>query len=695
MSYTLWLDTETFSETPIKHGHHRYAETAEVILVSVAVDDDPTRVWDTSDPEPRKSQMAALQSMIDGAGTVVIHNSAFDRAALREGHGVIIPVEKIDDTMVQALQHSLPGKLETLGEIFGLSEDEAKLKDGKKLINLFCKPRPKNMKLRRATRETHPDEWQRFIEYAGRDVDAMRRIRPLIPRWNCTPRERVLWQYDQAINDRGIAVDRELAVSALRAFQRASGALAARAADLTGGAVSATTQRAKLIDYLRDEEDLVTSDLTKGTVDFLLRTENMSDTARELLQVRQQAAATTPAKYRALLDAMSSDGRLRGTVQYCGAARTGRDAGRIFQPQNLVRTPDWFDGEVQETTVAALKADCEDIIWANVSERCAFAVRGSLVAAPGKKFVIADLSNIEGRKLAWGAQEQWKIDAFKAFDRGEGHDLYKVTAGRILGKDPGDITKGERQTMGKVPELACGYQGALGAFRVMGGVVVEAMDDDTIIDIVKQWRSAHPRTKSFWYDVEAAAKRAIENPGESYSVRDVISFDLKRGPDGVDWLRMKLPVGRYLCYRNACIEIETCARCEGTGFVGFEFNGETKELKCPHCGGTGTVGSGKIAHEGTNQYTRKWETLRTYGGKLAENWDQASSRDVFMTGLIRAERAGYAVVARIHDELVCEVPDTDDYTCEALAAMMAEVPSWATGLPLAAAGFETKRYRKE
>jgi len=321
----LHLDTETFGTTPIKAGAHRYAEDAEVILVSVAVDDDPTQVWDTSNPEPRKSQMAALQGMIDAADKVVIHNSAFDRTVLRIAHGVIIPVEKIEDTMVLALQHSLPGSLGTLCDVLGVPQDQAKDKDGKKLINLFCKPRPKNMKLRRATRETHPDEWARFIEYARLDVDAMRSVRGRVPRWNDNPSERYLWQLDQRINDRGACVDDALARSALRAFERASGALAARTSDLTGGAVTATTQRAKLMDHLRGEHDLVTADMTKATVDFLLRTEEMDDTARELLEIRQQAAATSPAKYKALLGAMSADGRLRGTVQFCGAARTGRD----------------------------------------------------------------------------------------------------------------------------------------------------------------------------------------------------------------------------------------------------------------------------------------------------------------------------------------------------------------------------------
>jgi DNA polymerase len=654
---TLWLDLETFSETPIKHGAHRYAENAEVLLVALAWDDDEVEVWDTSGPGEWDVARVKLQQRIDAADKVVIHNSAFDRTVLRHC-GVHVPVEKIIDTMVLALQHSLPGSLGMLCDVLGVPTDKAKDKAGKKLIQLFTKPRPKNQKLRRATRETHPDEWRSFIEYARLDVDASRAVYGRLPHWNDSVGERGLWLLDQRVADRGIACDTELARSALRAFERTSRSLAARAGLLTNGAVTSATQRDKLRGYLRENYGFDTDDLTKATVETALRGEMPSE-VRELLEIRQQAAATSPSKYKALLEATSSDGRLRGTIQFCGASRTGRDAGRIFQPQNLPRCPDWFDGEVQELTVAAFKADCEDALWENVSERCAFAVRGCLIAGPGKKLVIADLSNIEGRVLAWLAGEDWKIEAFKAYDRGEGPDLYKVTAGRILGKDPYDITKQERQDQGKVPELAGGYGGGLGAYRKMGGEKFNAMDDDAIMEIVHAWRNAHRATKKLWYDVEGAMRSALRAPGENFDVRGLLRFDTATGPDGSTYGRIRLPNGRFLCYRNMHIN-------EG----------------------------GQIVYEGTNQYARKWELLETYYGKLVENIVQAVARDVFMTGMRRAEAEGYAVVLRVHDELVCEVPDDEAFTHEALAGMMATNPSWSTGLPLSAEGFSAYRYRK-
>ena len=651
----LYLDLETFSTTSIKAGAHRYAEDAEVLLVAWASNDDPVTVWET---ERLPHWRDALQAAIDDAERVVIHNSAFDRTVLRHV-GVDVPVEKIIDTMVLALLHGLPGSLGQLCEALGVPQDKAKDKRGKRLINRFTKPQPKNMKVRRATSETHPDEWQEFIEYAALDVDAMRDVLGRLPRWNDTPSERELWRHDQNINDRGIAVDVELAQSALRAFDRAFGTLASRIERLTDGAVKSATQRDRMLEYLRGA-GLDLEDLTKDTLESALRGD-LDPKVRELLEVRQQAAATSPAKYKALIDAVSSDGRLRGTIQFSGAARTARDAGRIFQPQNLPRTPDWFDEKVQDITVRAFKADADHLIWDNVSERCSMAVRGCLIAPRRRKLVIADLSNIEGRVLAWLAGEEWKIKAFRAYDHGEGHDLYKVTAGKILGKDPADVTKEERQLQGKTPELAGGYQGGVGAYRVMGGPVFEAMDDEAIQAIVWAWRKEHPKTKSLWYDIEAAAKGAIENPGTVTEVRGgLLRFDVKVDTFDREWLRMRLPSGRFLCYVDAKVDRDD-----------------------------------RITYSGVNQYTRKWQTLDTYGGKLTENAVQAIARDVFMTGMRRAEEHDYPVVLRVHDELVCEVPDHAGYTAEVLAGLMSTNPGWAIGLPLSAAGFETRRYRKE
>lgn len=571
---TLHLDLETFSPVPITHGTHRYAEEAEVLLVALAVDDAPVDVWDT---QFRPLWKRDLQSLIDDAQLVVIHNSAFDRTVLRHC-GVNIPVEKIRDTMVQALAHSLPGSLGTLCDVLGVPTDKAKDKAGKKLIHLFTKPRPKNMKLRRADSASHPAEWAEFIEYARLDVDAMRDVYGRLPTWNNSRSERNLWRIDQRVNDRGIAIDLDLARSALRAFRRTSGTLATRAAALTNGHVTKLTQGVRFIQYLQDHHGFAIKDLTKGTVSELLRGNTLTPEVRELLEIRQQASATSPAKYKVLLDATSSDGRLRGTLQFCGASRTGRDAGRIFQPQNLPRPT--MDADVIETGIAAMKLDCEDLMFNNVTDLCSSAVRGCLVAPEGRKLVIADLSNIEGRVLAWLAGEDWKVEAFYDFDRGVGHDLYVVAYATAFDVKPEEVVEnkksgdGSMRHYGKTMELAGGYGGGVGAYRTMGGPAVDKMSDEQIQTLVSAWRKAHSNVVQLWYGVERAAKAAIRNP-DDLAFYDKLQFDVKD-----DWLRIKLPSGRYLSYRNAEID------------------------------------DGRITFEGVNQYTKKWDRIETYGGKL-------------------------------------------------------------------------------
>ena len=348
---TLWLDLETYCQTPIRSGAHRYAEEAEVMLVAFAWDDEPVTVWDlTAGPHT----VGGVQMLLDSADDIVIHNSAFDRTVLRH-RGVHVPLEKISDTMVTAFQHSLPGALGTLCDVLGVPSDKAKDKDGRKLIQLFCKPCPKNWKVRRATRETHPDEWTRFVEYARLDVDAMRSVHGRLPHWNSDTGESELWRLDQRINDRGFAVDVHLARSAVGAFERASRTLATRAGTLTGGAVGSTTQRDVLLAFLR-EEGIEMADMTGDTVERLLR-EELPPVARELLEIRQQAAATSPAKYKALVAATSSDDRLRGSVQFCGAARTGRDC---LAEGTLVLVKD-DHGRVRERPVQEVGTD--DLVW--------------------------------------------------------------------------------------------------------------------------------------------------------------------------------------------------------------------------------------------------------------------------------------------------------------------------------------------
>ena len=697
---TLYLDLETYCDRPIQHGTHAYAEQAEIIIAAWALGDMPVEVEDiTANGSSQLSYILGFAA--EDIDRVVIHNSAFDRTVLRHAWRINLPVEKIDDTMVIAMQHSLPGGLEKLCDIFNIPVDQAKSKEGKRLIQLFCKPRPKRQKIRRATRETHPEEWAKFIEYARLDIEAMRAVYKKLPRWNSElPTERRLWELDQKINDRGVAVDTELAEAAVRAVERERGVLTERAQELTAGEVSSATKRDELLRFILAAHDMVLPDLRASTIEKLLKdATDLSDDLRELLTVRLRASTASVAKYKALLRSVSSDGRLRGMLQFCGAGRTGRWAGRLMQLQNLPRPAiaDLRDEALAaaiELAIIAMKADALDLTGLPVMEAASAAIRGTIVAAIRMLLAVADLSNIEGRMLAWLAGETWKLKAFADYDRGKGSDLYKVTAGRMLGKPPEEITKLERQEIGKVTELAMGYEGGVGAFitfatafgidlddlarrarpNLSSSVLGEAsaiwdwtkkkrrttygLEKETwiVIEAIKRtWRQAHEATQQLWKDLDKAARRAIDTGGKTFTAGP----HLRVRRDGA-WLRIILPSGRSLCYPSPKISDK-----------------------------------GEITYMGVHQYTRKWTRIKTYGGKLVENVTQAAARDVLAEGMLLAEEHGFRVVLSVHDELLTEVPVGSNLNDEVLAEIMATNPSWATGLPLAAAGFTSDRYKKE
>ncbi|MCE1244910.1 MAG: DNA polymerase [Oryzomicrobium sp.] len=686
---TLWLDLETYSAVPITSGTHAYAEGAEVMLFAYALDDGPVKVWDVTETLRMPDDLAA--ALGDPEVIVCAHNSHFDRTVLRHAMPEWCPlIPRWRDTMVKALAHSLPGSLGDLCDILKVPTDKAKDKAGRQLIQLFCKPRPATSKVRRATRETHPVEWAQFMEYAGLDIEAMRAIDKKLPAWNFQGVELELWHLDQVINDRGVLMDTELAHAAIRAVERAQKVLAARTSDLTLGVVQAATQRDALLRHLVAAYGLDLPDMQQSTLERRVADPDLPAELRELLAIRLQASTTSTSKYKTLAKGVSSDGRLRGTLQFNGASRTGRWAGRLFQPQNLPRPV--LKQDAIEQGIEALKADCEDLLFGNVMELTSSAIRGCIVAPRGKKLVVADLSNIEGRMIAWLAGEEWKLQAFRNFDAGTGHDLYKLAYAKAFAVSPDSVEKDQRQ-IGKVMELMLGYEGGVGAFLTGAatyGIDLDAMAEAAwssipadiiaeaeqflawrtqqrlgdfglkpktfiVCDALKRlWRRAHPAVSSFWKDLQEAAVLAVQRPGVTFTCRM-----LKLRRDGA-WLRMRLPSGRFLCYPSPQVD-----------------------------------DAGKLSYMGINQYSRKWSRLKTYGGKLAENVTQAASRDVLAGNMPAIEAAGYQIVLSVHDENLTEVEDCDEFNATRLAALMAANPPWAAGLPLAAAGFEAYRYRKD
>lgn len=355
-----YSDTETYCETPINHGTFKYAEGAEVMIWAYAFDDGPVQVWDLT--ERPHMPLDLREAIEDPTVQFVWHNCGFDLTVLRHSLGIDLPIERCHDTMVLALMHGLPGGLGILCDILGVPVDKAKDKRGKELINLFCKPRPKNMKLRRATRDTHPLEWNAFSgEYAVNDITAMREVYKRLPKWNYRHGELELWRLDRKINARGFEVDTELARCAIRAVDLAQGQLATATHTLTDGAVGAATQRDALLAYILAEHGVALPDMTADTLERRLEDPNLPSEVKELIRIRLQASTSSTSKYKKLMDCVSSDGRLRGTIQFCGASRTGRDAGRLWQGQNLPR-PTMPHKEI-EFGIAAIKAGCEDLFY--------------------------------------------------------------------------------------------------------------------------------------------------------------------------------------------------------------------------------------------------------------------------------------------------------------------------------------------
>lgn len=650
----LYLDLETYCETPITHGTHRYAEGAEIIVSAWAVDDEPVQVAEGCSD--------AMLRLAQDADTIVIHNSGFDRTVLRH-NGIHIPPKIIHDTMVQAMSHGLPGSLDKLCGIMGVPVDQAKSKAGRALIQLFCKP-SEQRKIRRATSATHPVEWSRFLEYARLDVEAMRVLYKRLPRVNYpAPREHALWCLDQRMNDRGFLVDTELAEAAIATVAKAKRTMDLRTQEMTDDAIRSTTQRDQVLRFVLAEHGIDLPDMQRSTLERRLADDSLPAGARDLLAMRLQTSTTSNAKYNSLLRSVSADGRLRGTMQFCGAPATKRFSGKVFQPTNLPR-PDMTHEEIEDGIIA-MKAGACDLLWDNPIKVASNAIRGCIISPPDRKLVVSDLEQIEARTLPWLAGEQWKLDAFAAHDRGEGPDLYRVAAGRILNKAPEDVTKDERQSHGKTTELSAGYGGALGAWKAMAATFgFELPSDAEIKEIVNAWRKAHPAiadwTDGFWVRLDEAARQAIACPNKAFEAGDHIRFERWR-----EWLRMELPSGGFLNYAAPAV---------------------IPDERRP--------GADCVSYLGVNAYSRKWERITTYPGKWSAMATQATAREIICENLQHIEAAGYAPLIIVHDEVVTETPDELKYSVDNLSALLSRQPAWAEGLPLAADGFSDYRYRK-
>ena len=733
MSY-LFLDFETFSEAYLKKvGSYAYAEhpTTEVLICTYAFDDEPVQVWDCTDGSDMPGDLhRVLRRLVKPNSRIkmVWHNgSMFDRLIMKHCWGFDIPISNTIDTMIWAFRHALPGSLDALCEVLGVSADNAKDKRGKALIQRFSKPTPKNYKIRRYTAETHPDEWALFIKYAVSDITAMREVFHKLPRWGNSEFEDRVLELDQLINDRGFKVDVALAEAAIEAVEKHKAQLQEEAQRKYGGSLTGK-------DFLPILRELAPAhrihNVQKSTLNDLLADDDLPDDARTIIEMRLGAASTASTKYNPLLLGRSSDDRRRGCLQYGGAKRTLRWAGKGFQPQNLARGY-YHDDELDKGISALLKGRAHRRF--DVAKLTASTVRSCIIPEAGNKFVVADYSNVEGRGLAWLAGEETALDTFRA-----GLDIYCVTAGKMFGMDPDDIKKNfkEIRQIGKACELGLGYEGGVGAFvtfaKNLGLDLIEmakTMDgtfpdhiwaatargyewariqeakrpphpgekDDRpsyILDkkvwrtcdaIKRMWRESHPETVAFWRDLKDGILAAVRNPGREFwagahlrrngeraiRIWRTVEFDSSGRKVPGWWLCMELPSGRILSYPG----------------IGVSVTKETDE--------DGRVNTNvRIKYQGENQLTRQWTTLYTHGGKACENIVQALCRDLLAYAMINVEGGGYPIVLSVHDELVCETPDTPEYTVAELEKLMCALPEWADGFPLVAEGAEMMRYAK-
>lgn len=645
----LFLDTETYSSVDItKAGAFKYMEAPdfEILLLPYAWNDDPVRVLDLTedgDPEDRETLQDILAGLKDPNTVKIAHNSAFERAAYRRQFGFYQPPEEWEDTMILAAMNGLPMSLDAAGE--ALQIQNQKIKEGKALINYFCKPcKPTIANGGRTRNLPHhaPEKWAKFKDYARVDVVAMREIYKRLSRFPVPEWERQVWALDARINERGVLTDQELVASAIAVDEAFRAEHMEELQKLTG--LDNPNSVAQLKEWLEGVGVNVDS-LDKATVSDL-RKALPDPTTRRVLELRQLLGKTSTKKYEAMEAAACDDDRVRGLLQYYGAGRTGRWAGRLVQVQNL---PQNHLEQIDKVRELVRDRDLEtlELVFDNVPDVLSQLIRTAFVAKPGHTFLVSDYAAIEARVIAYLAGEKWRMDVFA-----QGGDIYCSSASQMF-KVP--VVKhgenGHLRQKGKIAELACGYGGGVAALKAFGADKM-GLTEEEMQTIVTQWRAASPTIPRFWRDAETMAQFALKSPGGTFQLQCGVKY--RRDADA---LRCRLPSGRVLSYWDARLE------------------------------------NGKITFMGQNQTTRKWERMDTWGGKLVENIVQAYARDCLAVALLRLDTAGYSITFHVHDEIIAEMPEGSRW--EDMAEIMGQPIDWAPGLLLRGDGYETKFYMKD
>lgn len=649
----LGIDLETYSAAAIKSvGSFKYIDdpTFEIMLFGFAWDDGPVEVIDLMNVEDIPTEI--LDALTDPTVTKTAWNCAFERECLRKYTGQEMPPEQWQDSMILAAVCGLPMSLGGAGKALGLPEDSAKDKAGKALIRFFCSPcRPTkaNGGRTRNLPEHDPEKWAQFIEYNRQDVVAERTIRNMLKRWTPDETEHKFWCLDADINGRGMRVDLPMVRHAIQFDNKFKADLTEQAIALTG--MENPNSISQIKQWLLDQEGIEVPSLNKKVVADVV-SKLSTDRAREFMAMRKKLAKSSTKKYEAMERAACSDEHIKGMFQFYGASRTGRFAGRLVQLQNLYRN------EIADLDTArqlVREGDYDTFLdwYGDVSGTLSELVRTALVPEPGHKLIVADFSAIEARVLAWLAGEQWVLEAFR-----EGKDIYCETASQMFGVPV--VKHGENGHLrgkGKTAVLGCGYGGGINALKNFGAD--KMMTDEAMVETVDLWREANPHIVKMWKTIEKAAVRCVVKRTPTKDPISGTRFDLEKGT-----LWMTLPSGRRIAYPGA------------------EY-GESKWK------------NGKaLSYMGSEQQTKKWCRIETWGGKLVENLTQATARDCLRDAMLALDAAGFVIRAHVHDEVIISEPINGRSVDEVCEIMGRELP-WAQGLPLKAAGYECAYYMKD
>lgn len=666
MTHHLSIDLETYSSVNLKKaGAQAYIRSPdfEILLFAYSLDGGPVQVIDMAQGEVIPTDILAALTAPEYLKHA--YNAAFEWGCLSRYMGQELPPSQWRDTMLHGLYCGYTAGLEATGRALGIPEDKQKLNTGKALIRYFCVPcKPTKANGGRTRNYPHhdPDKWRLFKEYNAQDVEAEMEIARFLSTFPVPAEVQKQWETDLIINARGVAVDMDFVHGALEMGDTVRTELTDEAVKISG--LYNPNSVRQLSQWLSDETGEDVSNLRKETVAEMLARDDNSAEVNRMLEIRQELGKTSTKKYDAIEAAVCNDGRVRGLLQFYGANRTGRWAGRLVQVQNLPRT--YTEPlELARELVKGRKLDALRVIYGSPNDTLSQLIRTAFVAAPGNVLIDADFSAIEARVISWLAGEEWRLEVFRTHGK-----IYEASASQMFGVPLERIKKGNPEyalrQRGKVAELALGYQGGVGAMRNMDvGNLLADLSDDEVQEIVNRWRSTNPKIRNMWYDFDSAAAEVIVNGG-TVRVRDCVlarEYDCLRG---TTCMAITLPSGRKLYYIDPAV-------------------------------GENRWGGSSLSYMGMDQTTKKWKRIETYGGKLVENCVQAIARDCLAQAIEYLEAAGLPVVFHVHDEVVIDVAPfgTDTEMLDKVVSIMTRPIPWAQGLPLGADGWVGQFFKKD